>query len=108
VQRDVERALDRAELVGVELAECVRWAKVVLVVAADEAACGRERDAVADAREHVLQGATRARVIEDFCRRDERNAMGSGTGAEAFFAWHVIGATMAGEDRVEPIAECVL
>ena len=66
---DVERARDRGGIVGEQLAERVRRAQIVLVVAADQPARGRERDAVADAGEHVLQRAARARVIEHLGRR---------------------------------------
>ncbi len=105
--RELERAIDRGRHVGVETREGVRRAEVVLVVAANARAGGGERDAVADAREHVLQRTARARVIEHLVGCDEREARGLRARLEASFAWNVVGAAMAREEREQTIAERV-
>jgi len=96
---------DRGGLVGEQPRERVGCAQVVLVVAPDLHAGGRERHAVADAGQDVLQRPARARVIEDLVRGDQRQPGGDRARADPGLARHVIGAAMAREHRVQAIAE---
>jgi hypothetical protein len=89
------------------LLECVWRAQIVLVVAADLAAGGRERHAVANARQHVLQRTPRTRVIAHLARGDERDVRLAGTRTHARLAHDVVGLAMAEQHRVQAIAERV-
>jgi hypothetical protein len=67
----VRRAPHGVGVVGVEHGEAAGRAQGVLGIGADAAARRGQRDAVADAGEHVVQGAARGRVVEHLHARDE-------------------------------------
>ena len=77
----------------------------VLVVAAQPSSRLVDRHAVADAADDVLQAAPRTTVVEHLVAGDDPQVVPARERAQPCLLRDLFGATVADDERVEPIAE---